>query len=101
MNPQFFRGDEKHNRGWGWRARIRTWNKGSKDPCDTISPPAKGKYRSGRRNDAGMVSDFTDEVYQPILLVLSVHIRCGIAPSPPGRCLAGRELGDSLEAQRV
>ncbi len=24
----------------GWRARIRTWNKGSKDPCDTISPPA-------------------------------------------------------------
>ena len=24
----------------GWRARIRTWNKGSKDPCDTISPLA-------------------------------------------------------------
>src|SRR5215213_1633158 len=44
--------------GDGWRARIRTWNKGSKDPCDTISPPANGKYRSDRRADAGMVSAF-------------------------------------------
>ena len=43
--------------GSGWRARIRTWNKGSKDP-DTISPPANGKYRSDRRADAGMVSAF-------------------------------------------
>ncbi len=24
----------------GWQARIRTWNKGFKGPCDTISPPA-------------------------------------------------------------
>ena len=24
----------------GWRARIRTWNKDSKGPCDTVSPPA-------------------------------------------------------------
>jgi hypothetical protein len=24
----------------GSRTRIRTWNKGSKDPCDTISPSA-------------------------------------------------------------
>src|SRR5690606_38218566 len=24
----------------GWRTRIRTWNKGSKGPCDTISPSA-------------------------------------------------------------
>jgi len=30
----------------GWRARIRTWNKGSKGPCDTISPPAIGSLRS-------------------------------------------------------
>ena len=52
------RGARNLRRGCGWRARIRTWNKGSKDPCDTISPPANGKYRSDRRADAGMVSAF-------------------------------------------
>lgn len=37
----------------GWRARIRTWNKGSKDPCDTISLPANTWKRCGRWHGAG------------------------------------------------
>ena len=30
----------------GWRARIRTWNKGAKNPCDTLSPPANKPKRT-------------------------------------------------------